>query len=65
MPGKPAAHAARDNPSMTESDADEIAKLIEQLDESTLRALLIELAGDHDAVRERLERCACPHSRAS
>ena len=56
MPGKPAAHAARDNPSMTESDADEIAKLIEQLDESTLRALLIELAGDHDAVRERLER---------
>ena len=41
---------------MTEPDVDEIAKLVEQLDESTLKALLIELAGDHEAVRERLER---------
>ena len=41
---------------MTEPDADEIAKLVEQLDAGTLKALLIEFAGDHEAVRERLER---------
>jgi hypothetical protein len=41
---------------MTEPDADEISKLVEQLDQGALKALLIELAGDHEAVRERLER---------
>ena len=41
---------------MTEPDVDEIAKLVEQLDAGTLKALLIEFAGDHEAVRERLER---------
>lgn len=41
---------------MIEPDADEIAKLVEQLDEVALKSLLIELAGDHEVVRERLER---------
>ena len=54
--GEPFAHLARHNPSMTEPNADEIAKLVEQLDNGTLRALLVELAGDHGAVRERIER---------
>ncbi len=45
-----------DNATMTEPDTGEIAKLIEQLDERTLKDLLVELARSHETVRERLER---------
>jgi len=56
--GFPAAPPARlrDNPPMTEPTAETIAALVESLDERTLKQLLVELAGEHEAVRARLER---------
>jgi hypothetical protein len=50
----------RDKSLLAEPEAGEIARLVEQLDESAAKTLLIELAGDHDAVRERLERLRLP-----
>jgi hypothetical protein len=41
---------------MTDPDANEIAAWVQDLDEATLRAVLIELASNHDTVRERLAR---------
>jgi hypothetical protein len=41
---------------MDDPDADEIAALVRNLDPATLRALLIELAAQHEPVRDRLHR---------
>lgn len=53
---RPSTDSAYDKALLTEPEAGEIASLVEQLDESAAKTLLIDLAGDHDAVRERLER---------